>query len=293
MAVKARIDSSPRLLIGYRRQQQLQRLLALAILLVVLVLVLFPVYWMVITSFKPDKEMYVNVPSFWPKEPTLSGYSKLFEQTPFGNQLGSSFLVAGLTTLISLLISSFGAYSLTRLRFPGRDFLSGAVFFVYLVPATLLLIPMYLIVANLGLMDTYASLILAHLTFTVPFATWMLKGYFQTIPVDLEEAALVDGASRVEALMRIVMPLALPGVVASAIFTFTLSWNDFLFALVFIRTAAITTAPVGLAGLIAADVFVWNQLTAGSLIMSVPIVLLYILAQRYVVTGLTAGAVKG
>lgn len=276
-----------------RRQRQIKMGLAWLGVAFFLTVALFPIYWMIATSFKLDAEMYTINPTFFPIKPTLRNFTLLFKNQPFATQLWNSFFISGFVTMLSVAFGALAAYSLTRLRYPGRDVISGAVFFVYLVPASLLVIPMYILIDYLDLVDTYSSLILAYLTFTVPFSTWMMKGYFETIPVDLEEAAMVDGASRLVALIRITLPLAGPGLVAAAIFTFTLSWNEYLFALVFISEADLKTAPVGLAALINQDVFLWGQIMAGAMIMSIPIVTLYILAQRFVVTGLTAGAVKG
>jgi multiple sugar transport system permease protein len=288
-----RKNAPRRALIGYHQQRKMQRVAALLILLAIVAMVLLPAYWMAISSLKPSSEMYASPPTLWPRNPTLASFAKLFRKAGFARQLANSFVIASTVTMLSVALASAGGYALTRLRFLGRDVVSAGIFFVYLVPTALLLIPMFLLVVRLRLLDTYASLVLAHLTFALPFCAWMLKGYLQTIPVDVEEAALLDGASRLQALRYVVLPLALPGVVASAVFTFTLSWDDFIFALVFIRTLALTTAPVGLATLATKDVLAWDQLNAGALIMAAPVVILYMLAQRYVVTGLTAGAVKG
>ncbi len=183
---------------------------------------------------------------------------------------------------------------MSRLRYPGRDLIGGGIFAVYLLPVQLLVVPLYFLMSALNLLaaPSYA-LIVSYLAFTVPFCVWMLKGYFDTIPVELEEAALIDGASRLKALFLVVLPLAAPGLVAAAILTFSLAWNEFLFALVFTSGPKTMTAPVGLQLLASADVFLWDQLMSAAVLMSLPVGALYVFAQRYVVSGLTAGAVKG
>ncbi len=193
-----------------------------------------------------------------------------------------------------MLLGAFGAYSLSRLRYPGRDLIGGGIFAVYLLPVQLLVVPLYFLMSTLNLLATPSyALIVSYLAFTVPFCVWMLKGYFDTIPVELEEAALIDGASRLKALFLVVLPLAAPGLVAAAILTFSLAWNEFLFALVFTSGPKTMTAPVGLQLLASADVFLWDQLMSAAVLMSLPVGALYVFAQRYVVSGLTAGAVKG
>ena len=271
-----------------------QRWISGVLLVVLLLLTLFPLYWMAITAVKPSSELYVRRPTFWPRRPTLLGVRRLFTETSFATQLWNSFYIASCSTALSILLGTSAAYSLSRLRYPGRDLIAGGIILVYLLPVQLLVIPLYFVMDALHLLATPSyALILSYLAFTVPFCVWMLRGYFDTIPVELEEAALIDGASRPKALLLIVLPLAAPGLASAAILTFTLAWNEFLFALVFTAGPKTMTAPVGLHLLASADVFLWDQLMSAAVIMSVPVAALYVFAQRYVVSGLTAGALKG
>jgi multiple sugar transport system permease protein len=201
-------------------------------------------------------------------------------------------MIAVATTAISIVVASMAAYSLTRLRYLGRAGFARVLVYAYLAPGTVLFIPLFVMMTNLGLRDNLGGLALTYLTFTIPFATWMLIGYFKSLPIELEEAAMVDGASRLTVLWRIVMPLSAPAMVVVAIFSFTLSWNEFLYALVLIGSKENLTAPVGLASYQVADVFFWGQMMAAATIMSLPPLLLYLVGQRWVIAGWTAGAVK-
>lgn len=259
-----------------------------------MIFTLFPLYWMAITAVKPSGELYTARPTFWPRQPTLSGVRRLLTETYFVVQLKNSLFIASCSTVLSVLLGALAAYSLSRLRYPGRDMIGGGIFLVYLLPVQLLVVPLYLVMQKLGLLYTPSyALILSYLAFTVPFCVWMLRSYFDTIPVELEEAALIDGASRLEALFLVVLPLSTPGLVATTILTFSMAWNEFLFALVFTSGPKTMTAPVGLQLLASADVFLWDQLMSAALIMCVPAGLVGALAQKYMVSGLTAGAMKG
>jgi multiple sugar transport system permease protein len=277
---------------GRRLRGRLQQVLTYLLLVVVLLVVLFPIYWMLLTAVKPSNEIYLPQPKLWTSHPTLTSLQNLFTRTPVLRQMLNSFSVASGVTIVSLLASSLGSYSLSRLRYPGRDFLASAVFFTYLVPGSLLLIPLYTLFSTVGLLNSLYGLGFAYLSFSIPFSCWMLKGYFQSIPMDLEEAALVDGCTRLKALTFVILPLAAPGLAASAIFAFTLSWNEYLVSFVFNSKAALMTLPVGLTTLIFGDVFLWGEIMSGATLMSLPVLILYFLAQRYMVAGLTAGAVK-
>jgi multiple sugar transport system permease protein len=265
----------------------------LALASVVVAVVILPLYWMVITAFKPGSEIYVAQPTLWPQEPTLEGFRSLFRRIPFAQQLGNSLVVALSATALATAVSTLAAYALTRLRFRGRNVLAGLFFSAYLVPVAVLFIPVFLLMQTFGLLNTFAGLVLAYQSFTIPFSVWMLRGYFQGIPVELEEAARLDGCNRLQALHRIVLPLAAPGIVASAILSFTLAWNEFLLAVVIMTQQRDTTAPVGLQSFLFADSAHWSELMGGALIMGMPILVLYLLAQRYIVSGLTAGGVRG
>ncbi len=260
-----------------------------------LVLTLFPFYWMFITSIKNNAELYdLKAVQFWVTRPTLEHYVYLFQQTDFVRWTRNTLIIATASTAISLAAGILAGYALARLRFRGATLLGIGIFVTYLVPQTLLFLPLVKVVRDLGLSNTLWSMILTYPTFLIPFCTWLLMGYFKSIPRELEESALIDGASRVQAMLRIVIPLALPGILSAGIFAFTLSWNEFIYALVFTTSSDIKTLPVGVVTeLIKSDVFFWGSLMAGALLGSVPVALAYSFFVEHYVAGLTAGAVKG
>jgi len=280
-------------MIGIRMRRYIRTIQISIFLAIILLIVLFPVYWMLLTSIKPNREMFEADNILWIRRPTFENFIELIRDTLYLTQFRNSVMVAVVSTVMALLVSVPAAYSLTRLRYPGRRVASGLIFFFYLVPPILLMIPMYLLFIRIRLINTPFVLMLSYLTLTVPFCTWMLKGYFQGIPMDLEEAALVDGCNRIQALRMIIVPLAAPGIMTSAIFAFTLAWNEYLYAYIFVSSGEMTTLPVGLSKLIVGDVVLWGQIMAGSVVMSIPILFVYILGQRYIISGMTAGAVKG
>jgi multiple sugar transport system permease protein len=259
-----------------------------------LVAMLFPFYWMLITSIKPDPELYnVRRMPFFVQHPTLEHWIYLFKETLFGRWALNTFCIALATTAISLFCGVLAAYALARLTFFGSTTIGVSIFVTYLVPPTLLFIPLADVVAKLRLLDTPWALILTYPTILVPFSTWLLMGYFKTIPKELEECARIDGATRLQAMVRVVLPLAAPGILSAGIFAFTLSWNEFLYALVFISSPQQKTIPVGVVSeLIKGDVFFWGSLMAGALFGSVPVAAVYSFFVEYYVSGIT-GAVKG
>jgi multiple sugar transport system permease protein len=201
--------------------------------------------------------------------------------------------VAAASTLVSVTLASLAAYALTRLRFLGAGLLTTLLLITYLLPGTLLFIPLYQTLTSLGIIDSYAALILTYPTFLLPFATWVMMGYFRSIPVELEEAAMIDGASRFYIFLRIVLPLATPALLSVTLFAFTNAWNEFLFAFVFITKESLRTLPIGLQSMVVGDILPWGKLMAASLLTAVPVAVLYVYAQRFLVEGLTAGSVKG
>jgi multiple sugar transport system permease protein len=205
----------------------------------------------------------------------------------------NSLLVATVSTVISVVFACLAAYALVRLRFLGAGLLTSFLLITYLLPATLIFIPLYQILTTLGLINTYGALMLTYPTFLVPFATWVMMGYFRSIPVELEEAAMIDGATRLYALWRITLPLAAPALLAVALFAFTTAWNEFLFAFVFITSENLRTLPIGLQSMVVGDILPWGELMAASLLTAIPVALLYIYAQRFLTEGLTVGGVKG
>jgi multiple sugar transport system permease protein len=273
--------------------ERLQTTIAYAVLGFLLLLVLFPFYWMTITSFKTEDQMRSLVSMFWPAPFVVENYTQLLTKTDFGIWYRNSALVAIASTLVATAIGTIGAYALARLRFLGRAFLSSATLITYLVPPSILFIPLYAQIRTMGLADSLAGLIAAYPSFTVPFVTWLLMGYFGSIPEELEEAAMIDGATRFGAFRRIILPLAAPGVLAASLFAFTQAWNEFLYALVFISDVKQRTLPVGLSTFITGDVYGWGYLMAGAVLTTLPVIVVYTYLQRYMVEGLTAGSVKG
>lgn len=259
------------------------------------IVLLFPFYWMLITSIKTNRELIdLSGLPFWVFEPTLEHYRVLFAETGFLRWALNTLTISVVATAISLVCSILAGYALARLRFRGAGAIAGAIFVTYLVPQTLLFLPLLEVVRQLGLSNTLWSMILTYPTILIPFSTWLLMGYFRSIPRELEESALIDGASRVRAMTQIVLPLALPGILSAAIFAFTLSWNEFIYALVFTNSSDIKTIPVGVVTeLVKGDVYFWGSLMAGALLGSVPVALIYSFFVDKYVGGLTAGAVKG
>jgi multiple sugar transport system permease protein len=246
---------------------------------------------MVIISLKLPRDIY-RLPSLLPINPTLRNYTDLLSDD-FLINIVNSLIVAGLSTLIALVVSSMAAYSLVRLKYRYRDWAGRLILFAYLTPSALLFIPLSVIVAQLRIGNTLHGLIFVYLTFAAPLSTWLLMGFFRGIPRELEEQAMVDGATRLVAIWRVLLPLSAPGLIAVSVFTFTGAWNELLLALIFITTPSKQTVPVALQYLITGDVFRWGLIMAGSVVAAVPVMVLYYLAQRFVVQGLSAGAVKG
>lgn len=261
----------------------------------VLVLVLFPFYWMVITSFKDYDQIRSLRTPFVPNPWSFQGYDNLLinGKHPFVLWYLNSLSVAAIVTPITVAVSALAAYALIRLRFIGAGVLASVILIVYLVPGSLLFIPMYQVVKLIGLVGKIQALWIVYPTFSIPFATWLLMGYVQSLPEDLEQAAMIDGASRLQALLRVVLPLMAPALLAIFLFTFTGVWNEYLYAFVLIASASQMTVPVGMTFMIINDIFQWPDLMAGAVLITVPVVILFIYTQRYMVEGLTAGGVKG
>ncbi len=262
-------------------------------LFIFLFVLLFPFYWMVITSLKPDAELLSHARNpFWLIDPTLAHFKKLLFDTDYPAWMWNTVVVSVVATFFSLAASVLAAYAIERLRFSGSRQVGLGIFLAYLVPPSILFIPLAYIVFRLGLYDTRWALILTYPTFLIPFCTWLLMGYFRSIPFELEECALIDGASRLQILTKIVLPLAVPGLISAGIFAFTLSWNEFIYALTFISSSENKTVPVGvITELVEGDVYHWGALMAGALLGSVPVAVMYSFFVEYYVAGMT-GAVK-
>jgi multiple sugar transport system permease protein len=254
---------------------------------------LFPFYWMAITSFKPDNELLSRSGNpFWVINPTLAHFNKLLFQTSYPEWLWNTVIISVVATFVSLVASVMAAYAIERLRFHGSRQVGLSIFLAYLVPPSILFIPLAAIVFQLGLFDTRWALILTYPTFLIPFSTWLLMGYFRSIPYELEECALIDGASRLQILWKIILPLSVPGLISAGIFAFTLSWNEFIYALTFVSSSEVKTVPVGvITELVEGDVYHWGALMAGALLGSLPVAIIYSFFVEYYVSGLT-GAVK-
>jgi len=270
-----------------------QTSLSYGVLVALAFLVLFPFYWMTVTSFKSEEQMRSLVSMFWPRPLVGENYGQLVAKTDFLKWYGNSATVAISSTLLATAVGTVGAYALARLRFLGRGFMASATLITYLVPPSILFIPLYAQMRSLGLANSLGGLIAAYPSFTVPFVTWLLMGYFESIPEELEEAAMIDGATRFGAFYKIVLPLSAPGVLAAGLYAFTQAWNEFLYALVFITDGKLRTLPVGLASFITGDVYGWGYLMAGAVLTTLPVIAAYIYLQKYMVDGLTAGSVKG
>ena len=258
------------------------------------VILLFPFYWMAITSFKPNADLYdfKTYNPFWIDSPTLDHIRKLLFETSYPRWVFTTMTVAVCATVLSLFSSTLAAYAIQRLRFRGSQYVGLAIYLAYLVPPSILFIPLATMVFRLGLFDSPLALILTYPTFLVPFCTWLLIGYFKSIPYELEECALIDGATRLQILTQITLPLAVPGLISAGIFSFTLSWNEFIYALAFIQSSESKTVPVAiLTELVSGDVYQWGALMAGALLGSLPVAIFYSFFVDYYVSSLT-GAVK-
>ncbi|HMO56783.1 MAG TPA: ABC transporter permease subunit [Roseiflexaceae bacterium] len=265
----------------------------LLLILPFLLYVLFPFYWVFITAFKSELQIQQYTSIYWPEPWTIAQFEKLIYGTGYTAWFANTVFVAVVTTVLSVALAALAGYALARLNFRGNSALTTVLLVTYLLPGSLMFIPLYRILTTLGVINTHAALILTYPTFLMPFATWVMLGYYRSIPPDLEEAAMIDGATRLRSFLSVTLPLAKPALLAVTLFSFTNSWNEFLFAFVFLTSERLFTLPVGLQQLVFGDIYPWGQLMSASLIMSVPVVIAYIFAQKYMVEGLTAGSVKG
>ena len=285
---------------GLPRRQRQRRLVGKAIMVYgtvafFLITTLLPFVWMAISSVKPNRELYnLEQSPFALHSLTFDHFTYLFGKYPFARWMWNTFVVSVISTAFSLVIGILGGYSLARLRFRGAEAMGLGIFITYLVPRTLLFVPLVYVMKSFGLFDSIWSLVIVYPTFLIPFCTWLLMGYFRGIPREIEECAMIDGCSRMGALLKIVLPLCLPGIVSAGLFAFTLSWSEFIYALTFIQSAANKTLSVGaVGGLTVGDTLFWGSLMAAALLGSVPVALFYSFFLEYYVKGLTAGAVKG
>ena len=260
----------------------------------VILLIAFPLFWMIVTSLKPESELFTRPPTFFPSEYTLANYERLLFDTHFPTFFMNSSIVALGTTLLVIVVATLGAYSLVTFRYRGRRLLAQAVLFTYLLPSVILVIPLYLVMARLGLVNSLLGLVICYATFALPFALWLLRSFMAAIPIDLESAAMIDGASRIRAFIDVILPQALPGIISTALFTFIVAWNEYLFALVLINRQLSMTLPVGVFSvLINPHQIEWGLMMTASVMMSVPLIIAFSFLQKHLTRGFGAGAVKG
>ena len=288
-------STSDHYLVTVTRLNEFSRTLTHALLVLVICTVVgFPLFWMVASSFKPPSEFYSTVPTFFPNVWSLENYRLLFSQTSFASYFVNSLIVAVGATSLSLLIGGLGAYALSRFHFRVVRIFSQLTLLGYMLPEVLIVIPLYMYVLKLGLADTLLSLIISNMAFTLPLTLWYMRAYFNAIPITLEESAMVEGCTRLQAFWRVVVPLALPGLVSTGVFAFNHAWNEFLFALVFTSSEKNKVLTMGLATWIGQDaIFSWGMLLSAAVLVTIPVMLFYLLVQKQLVVGLTSGGTKG
>lgn len=253
----------------------------------------FPLFWMALTSIKPDREIITATPSIWTAAPHLDAYRRLFDQTKFDTYFLNSIWVAGGSTLMTILVAVLAAYGITRFRFKGRESIATVMLFTYMFAPIMIVIPFYIMMRKLGLTNSHFGLMLSYASFSLPFSMWLLRSFFQSIPLELEEAAMIDGASRPQAVARVIVPMALPGVIAVSIFTFIVAWNDYLFARVLIGKDELKTLPLGIQDLYESSVTDWGMIMAAGVMITIPALAFFVSVQRYLIAGWGAGGVKG
>lgn len=269
------------------------RVVETAALLIALAIMLFPIYWMVNTALKPAAEVFQSPPSFFSPNWSLDAFWTLFETRPIGRYFLNSFIVAGGTTVLSLVLASLASYGLTRFPMRIEGLVVLALLFIKMLPEALLVVPFYQLIADVGLLNSYPALILVYSSFALPFAVWMLIGFFRVIPRELDEAGIMDGATRLQTFRLVILPLARPGIAAVAMFTFLTAWNAYLWALVLTTDPDMYVLPVGIATMKGEYQVQWNELMAAAVIAVLPVLAVYSVLERHLVAGITAGAVKG
>ena len=275
------------------KQKKIVKILSRVFIILCVIVSMAPLYWMVNTSLKPQAEIYSATPSLFPQNLTTESYTYLLTETNFLSGVKNSLIIAIVVSLFSIVIAYPAAYAIARLKFKGKKLFSKSILMTYLLPTSVLYIPLYILVSQVGLTDNILGLLLIYPTFTLPYVAWVLIPHIQSIPYDLDEAAIVDGCSRFRVMYQIIFPLALPGIVSTTIFAFAMCWGEYMYALVNITSESIMTFPLVISGLIFGDMYPWGQLMAGAILACVPIVIIYMLASSSLVGGKTAGGVKG
>ncbi len=274
------------------KKRSLTKIYSMIFITLCLLVSLGPIYWMLNTSFKAQSEIYQKIPTLIPENFTLESYDFLFEKTSFLRSLLNSFVVAISTAFFSIIVAFPMAYVVSRIDFLGRRFLSKGILVTYLIPTSVLYIPLFVTVSNFGLTDSLAGLVLIYPTFAVPYVSWMLIPHVKAVPYDIEDAARIDGCGRLRTMYSIVFPLVLPGIVSTFIFAFSMCWGEYLYALVNINSTNMKTFPLVISGLIYGDIYPWGQIMAGGIIACIPILVIYMLASKMLVGGATSGGVK-
>jgi ABC-type glycerol-3-phosphate transport system permease component len=253
----------------------------------------FPLAWLILTSIKPDREIFAAEPTFWTDLPSLDAYARLFEETNYLTYFINSIVVAGSATLLTIVVATLAGYAITRYRFPGRETVAGGMLLTYMFAPIMIIVPFFILMRGIGLTDSHVGLVLSYTTFALPFSMWLLRSFFQSIPIDLEHAAMTDGASRPQAVWYVIVPLALPGVIAVSIFTFIVAWNDYIFTFILITSDDLKTLPVGLFDIYTSSVTDWGMITAAGVVITLPALVFFVFVQRYLIAGWGAGGVKG
>ena len=274
-------------------RRDLRTLLIYLALITVTMAVLFPMVWMLSTSFKTEPETFRMPPTWVPTEPTFQAYGSIWQMKNFARYFLNTLVVAVSATVLSLLLSVPASYGFARFNFRGARVMMAFILVTQMLPSVLLVIPYFTLMRVLGLLNTHLALVLAYASFSLPFSTWMLQGFFATIPRQLDEAAMVDGCSRLQSIIRVVVPLAVPGLGATSLFTFLLAWNHYLFALTLATKESMYTISVGLGAMIGEFRIAWNELMAAALLATIPTLIVYAFLERYFVQGLMGGSVKG
>ena len=275
------------------KQKKSVKILSRVFIILCVIVSMAPLYWMVNTSLKPQAEIYSATPSLFPQNLTTESYTYLLTETNFLSGVKNSLIIAIVVSLFSIVIAYPAAYAIARLKFKGKKLFSKSILMTYLLPTSVLYIPLYILVSQVGLTDNILGLLLIYPTFTLPYVAWVLIPHIQSIPYDLDEAAIVDGCSRFRVMYQIIFPLALPGIVSTTIFAFAMCWGEYMYALVNITSESMMTFPLVISGLIFGDMYPWGQLMAGAILACVPIVIIHMLASSSLVGGKTAGGVKG
>lgn len=278
---------------GFNPRHALSRFLLYGLVAALATLCGFPLVWMLLTSLKPDREILTAEPVLWPSAFQVDAYLRLMETTNFATYFFNSILVAASATLLTVFVATLAAYGITRFSFKGREVIAGGMLFTYMFAPIMIIVPFYILMRELGLANSHFGLVLGYASFSLPFSMWLLRSFFQSIPLDLEEAAMTDGANRPQAVAGVIVPLALPGVIAVSIFTFIVAWNDYLFARVLISSDNLKTLPVGMQDLYVSTVTDWGMMMAAGVVITLPALVFFVCVQRYLIAGWGAGGVKG